>query len=399
VPSHLALISTLPPHHGPLSEYGELLVRGLTPLGYRISVLADRIPGQRPLPEAGLPCQVQRCWQANDLRSLWQIARAVQNLQPDMVLCNLHLGSFGPHWLPAALGLWLPRLLRRQQLPVVVLLHNLLEALDLRQPCFAQNPWQAALLKWGATTMTRQLLAADKIIVTSERHRQLLQSHYAAERLRVIGLGAMLPPAQAVNLPASPRLLSFGKFGTYKRLERLLQVFSRLRTRYPSLELWIGGGDHPATPGYLQALSQQHLQTPGLRWLGWIPQSELPAMLQSITALVLDYDATTGSSGPLHLAASQGKVTLAPALPDFVAARDEGLDLLSYAPRCAVALEQVLEQVLNGQVPLQAMGKDLLSWAQQTRLEATAAQYHEVLQQVLGTCSLPAAELVRSLPS
>src|SRR5207302_928933 len=45
------------------------------------------------------------------------------------------------------------------------------------------------------------------------------------------------------------RILAFGKWGTNKRLEMLIDAFHLVAAQVPNVKLTIVGGDHPNTPG------------------------------------------------------------------------------------------------------------------------------------------------------
>lgn len=381
--THLVLISPLPPLQSSLSEYGQVLVHGLLGLNasYQVTVLADISPSDVPIQEQELEgLQVIRCWSPGDFNTPLKILSHLKQLQPDAVLFNLQLGSFG-HRFPSALpGLLTPWWIQQQGWPVIVLLHHLVEAMPHLEKISRLPHW---LLKWGTAPLMRSLLQADQVIVTLSAYQQLLQQKYGARNVQVIGLGNSLPLASATQ--PGKHLLTFGKFGTYKRLERLIKVMERLQPAFPKLELWIGGCDHPQAPGYLATLQKRWAHLKNIRWLGWIEDSALAATLRSSLAVILDYDATTGSSGPLHLAASQGCTILAPALPDFLRSREEGIDFISYPAHHPDALTECLTHILTNPAQLAPIAANNLKWAQTHSLNTTAMAYHRVIQSVMET--------------
>jgi glycosyltransferase involved in cell wall biosynthesis len=141
-----------------------------------------------------------------------------------------------------------------------------------------------------------------------------------------------------------------GKFGTYKRLETLLSAFDALRknSRFADVELWIGGTDHPNTPGYLRGLAAHRSGDAGIRFLGYLPEEDIPDFFENARISVFDYESTTGSSGVLHQTASYGAVPIFPALGDFIeVSQDEGLIGRNFAPGDAAGLADAIGAVLD----------------------------------------------------
>ena len=59
--------------------------------------------------------------------------------------------------------------------------------------------------------------------------------------------------------PDSPqRILAFGKWGTYKRVDILLEAFEKIAQRCPRARLIVAGSNHPLTPGYIESLAARY---------------------------------------------------------------------------------------------------------------------------------------------
>jgi glycosyltransferase involved in cell wall biosynthesis len=106
------------------------------------------------------------------------------------------------------------------------------------------------------------------------------------------------------------RILAFGKWGTYKRLELLIEAFNRVATKLPNVELVIGGGDHPKTPGYVQSMAQRMRTIASIFW-AMCPRSRLPTLFREASVAVMPYTSSAGSSGVAHLAAQYGVPVIA----------------------------------------------------------------------------------------
>lgn len=383
----IVIVTTLPPVNTSLAEYGKFLTEGLleTAVEAEIHVLADVPADCSPIREyAHARLDVERCWHFDDWKNPFRILRKVMALQPDLILFNLQFASFGQHKIPAMLGLGTPMLLRSLGYQVVTVLHNLPDAMQLDAPCFSKSKWDAQLIKLGSKLATSMLLQSNKLVVTLDKYKQILEENYGARNVEVIGLGSYLPPAQEVKPSPVNRFLSFGKFGTYKRLEFLLEAFEAALQEQPDLELVIGGTDHPATPGYLAQIQAQYQHLKQVKFIGWIEDETLPELIQSAKALVLSYESTAGSSGPLHLAMSQGKVAIAPNVGDFeLVAKTEGVEVLFYTHRDLNALKLQILSVARDQVDLMHLGKANLALAQTHSAATTARRYWHLLESVV----------------
>ncbi len=382
----IVLVTAIPPVHTSLSEYGKFLVEGLLGANpnYDLHVLADLT--DQVVTEMSHPrLKVERCWRLNDLRNPLKLIKRLLAIKPDLVLFNLQFASFGNRKVPAMLGLTAPMLAKQMGFKVISLVHNLPDAMQLDNPCFGRSRLEQKLIQLGSSMATRLLLSSDRLVVTLESYRKLLQTRYSAKNVEVIGLGSYIKPASELQLQSANRFLTFGKFGTYKRLEKLLDTFAELSQEYPDSELIIGGTDHPATPGYLASIQQRYADLKQVKFIGWIPDEELPERLREVKALVLSYESTAGSSGPLHLALSQGKAVLAPDLGDFrLVADHEGAELLFYPPEAPNGLGDLIGQVIRNEVNLESIGQHNLALAQGTSAEATARRYADLIETVLG---------------
>ncbi len=386
-PTKIVLVSTLPPVNTSLSEYGKFLVEGLLGASEKVEihVLADLAETSLPLQEISHPrLSVERCWRLNDLRNPLKLISRLFALKPDLVLFNLQFASFGDRKVPAMLGLTAPMLAKKLGFKVVSLIHNLPDAMELDNPCFGRSQLEQKLIQAGASVATRMLLSSDKLIVTLDRYRQILTDKYKADNVEVIALGSYIEPASQLHLQSANRFLTFGKFGTYKKLEKLLDAFAQLTERHPDSELLIGGTDHPATPGYLASIQQRYAHLNQVKFIGWIEDEALPGLLRDAKALVLSYESTAGSSGPLHLALSQGKPVIAPDMGDFrLVADHEGAELLFYQPEQADGLVNILENVMNNRVDLERISRRNLRVAQAFSSNRIARCYTDLIANLI----------------
>jgi len=381
----IAIVSTLPPVNTSLSEYGKFLVEGILGISddTEIHVLADIDKAQQKPEIQQEHLSVDRCWRFNDWKTPYKLARQLLKIRPDVIVFNLQFASFGNAKVPAMLGLLTPTLMRKLGFKVITILHNLPDAMALDEPYFTKNRLDKWLIQTGASVATRFLLNSNKVVVTLEKYREILAKKYDAKNVAVIGLGSYIPPAKQVYMPQNNRLLTFGKFGTYKRLSFLLEAFESLQLKYPDLELVIGGADHPATPGYMAKIEARYRHLKNVKFIGWIEDDQMANVIRDCKALVLSYESTAGSSGPLHLAMSQGKAVLAPNFGDFqLVAKHEGVDVMFYKHRNSLDLVRKLEALASNQVDLKKMGLHNLKVARLNSSENTARRYLNLIESV-----------------
>ena len=348
----IALVSAFPPGRQSLNEYGLHLAQGFAARDdvAEVVVIADRLPEACPELELGPKIRVVRCWRFNSPRAALSITRALRRERADGALFNIQTASFGDWEVPAALGLMAPALARLTGTPSGVLAHNLIAGVDLEATQLRGKRLRQAVTRLGGAVVTRALLSASYLSVTLEGYRKILARSHPGADVALIPHGTFDTERRDIGRNANRpmRIVTMGKFGTYKRLETLLAAFDLLRRRgFDDLELVIGGSDHPGTPGYLARLAQDRANDSRIRFAGYLPEDGIADFFANARVAVFDYESTTGSSGVLHQAASYGAVPVFPRIGDFVdLCRDEGLDGLHYDPRDAEGMADRIARLL-----------------------------------------------------
>ena len=354
LPLRLALVSAFPPGRQSLNEYGLHLARTLAEREdvAEVVVLADRLDGPQPELDLGSKVRVERVWRFNSLTAGPAILWALHRLDPDGAVWNLQTATFGDREVPAALGLLAPAMARALGTPSGIIAHNLIAGMDLENTQLAGAPLRQAIVRAGGALVTRAMVAADYMTVTLRGYRDLLAERHPNAEVHLVPHG-IFDTAPRERLPLdqrSLRIVTMGKFGTYKRLETLLDAFDRLRARpgMRGIELVIGGSDHPATPGYLDGIAAARAGDSAVRFAGYVAEEEIPNFFGSARLSVFDYASTTGSSGVLHQTASYGALPVFPRIGDFVdLCEDEGLSGVHYAPLDAADMAQSMEAALR----------------------------------------------------
>jgi len=349
----IALITSFPPSRQGLNEYGFHVAEqlrqercvDLTVLGDYLPTPGDELPGFK----------VDRCWGFGRSASIATLVRAIWQLKPDVAWFNLGFASFGDRPLPAVLGLLAPAAARLIGVYSHVTLHQLFETVDLDDAAVSSP----RLYRAGGWLATHLLLSANSLSVLMPAYRRTLDEKYRRGRVSVkshgIFAGRPDPPDFTRRGNPTHRILAFGKWGTYKRLELMIEAFNRVATKFPNVELVIGGGDHPKTAGYVQSMAQQHAND-RIHFLGYVPEGAIADLFREASLAVMPYTSSAGSSGVAHLAAQYGVPVIASGIRDFRdLAEHEGIAMRFFTPADTGSLVEQMLLALNSPDQLKEM--------------------------------------------
>ena len=348
-----AVVTALPPSPTTLNEYGFHLTRHLAEVDGIDEVIAFHEDG-----EATLPAGVRgiASWKFNSLITPFRIVRELRRERPDAVLFNIHFTAFGNSKIAAGLGLLTPALAKLTGIRTVVLLHNLVDTVDLQTAGFSTHSVVEQLLRKIGTLLTNVVLRADRVVTTMPNYVEILRDGYGADNVFLTPHGSFDVTPWQGSEPADGgrRILAFGKFGTYKRLEGLVTAYRSLvaTPEFSDVELVIGGTDSPNAAGYLAGVEASTEDLPGVSFLGYIEEVDVEPLFESSSVVVFPYTSTTGSSGPLHQAGAFGRPVIVPEVGDFIGLlKDEGFAGVPFDPASTDSLLAALHAVLsNGQL-------------------------------------------------
>jgi len=317
----ICLVTSFPPSRDALNEYGYHIACELRRIpGVSLTVLADEYSPAQPELE---DFRVVRCWKFNQLANVWRLLKAIWRERPDVVWFNLGFASFGGKPLPAFAGIATPCLARLTGSYTHVTLHQLMETVDLNDAGI-RFP---LLYKVGGFLATQLVLCANSVSVMLPAYRNVLQEKYGrgAVYVRRHGIFSSRPEYPDFARRGNPdhRILAFGKWGTYKRLEPLLKAFATVLEQCPEARLVVAGTDHPKTPGYLQSVQKKFARRKEISFIGYVSEEDVAQLLQRSTVAVLPYTSSAGSSGIAHLACTYGVPIVASDIPDFRRLADE----------------------------------------------------------------------------
>jgi glycosyltransferase involved in cell wall biosynthesis len=349
----IALITSFPPSRHALNEYGFHVAEqlrqercvDLTVLGDYLTEPADELPGFK----------VTRCWGFGKNRNLASLVRAIRKLKPDVAWFNLGFASFGDKPLAAVLGLVAPAAARLNGVYSHITLHQLFETVNLEDAAVSSP----RLYRAGGWLATHLLLSANSLSVLMPAYRRTLDEKYRRGRVSVrshgIFAGEPDPPDFTRRGNPTHRILAFGKWGTYKRVELLIEAFNQVAAKFPNVKLVIGGGDHPKTVGYVNSMAQRYASD-RIEFLGYVPEGAIADLFRDASVAVMPYTSSAGSSGVAHLAAQYGVPVIASGIQDFRdLAEHEGIAMRFFTPGDAGSLVEQMLLALNSPEELQEM--------------------------------------------
>lgn len=350
----IAVITAFPPSKVTLNEYGYHLVKNFAQKKEvtQVVILADKTIDAKDLDfENSDKIKVNECWSFNSYSNISSITAAISKEKPDAVLINLQFMKFGDKKVPAALGLMIPMVLRMKGIPTVSLLHNILEQVDLESAGFTDNKIAQKIYNFIGTTLTRFILQSDVVAVTINKYVDVLENKYKVNNVKVIPHGTFdtIEEPSFELAPGPKQIMAFGKFGTYKKVEILIEAAILIRQRSAEkIEVVIAGTDSPNTPGYLASVQDKYKDVEGIRFTGYVEEKDVPVIFGDSTVVAFPYTSTTGSSGVLHQAGSYGKAVVMPDLGDLaLLVEEEGYKGEFFDPESAESLAQAIEKIIN----------------------------------------------------
>jgi glycosyltransferase involved in cell wall biosynthesis len=349
----IAVVTAFPPSKVTLNEYGYHLVKNFVQKEEvsELVLITDKTSEPKQLDfENSQKVSVNECWEFNSYANIFTIVKAVLKEKPDAVLFNLQFVKFGDKKIPAALGLLLPMILKLLGCNTVVLLHNIMEQVDLANAGFTSNKIAQKVYNFIGTTLTSCILKADVVAVTINKYVDILTAKYKTANVTLIPHGSFETPKNvSFDLPNGPKkIMAFGKFGTYKKVEILIEAVELIRqTSNEPIEVVIAGTDSPNTPGYLQSVKEKYAHVEGITFTGYVEENDVERIFTESAIVAFPYTSTTGSSGVLHQAGSYGKAVVMPDLGDLaLLVEEEGYKGEFFNSECPNSLAKAIKMIL-----------------------------------------------------
>ncbi len=361
----LAIVTSYPPSKVTLNEYAFHLVKHFRQKQKisEIILLTDETPEEKDLnfTEQGCKITVKECWKFNSYTNIINVTKAIGEVKPDAVLFNLQFMKFGDKKVAAALGLMLPLICKIKKIPSIVLLHNILEEVDLGTAGFTSNKIMQKIYGVIGATLTKIILQADIVAVTMQKYVDVLETKYHAKNVTLIPHGTFEISARPnYKTKEGPlQVMTFGKFGTYKKVEAMIEAVEKVRENTGlDLEVVIAGTDNPNVPGYLESVQKKYSYVSNVRFTGYVEEEEVAPLFQDSAVVVFPYTSTTGSSGVLHQAGSYGKAVVMPDLGDLaLLIQDEGYQGEFFNPTSVDSLANAIQNIVTDEAYRVSLGQ------------------------------------------
>ena len=342
----ICLVAAFPPSIRQLNEYSYYIAKEIQRhKEVELIVLADVLEDYKFATDAqGNPVDTEqatklpgvtviRCWKFGSMTTPLRLLNTIRQIKPDVVWFNLVFSSFGTPDTPLAAfaGLSVPALTRAAGYYTHITLHHIIEHVDFASAGVRQE----RLYRLGTDAATWTLLKANSVSVLLSDYRRTLRKKYSAENVLVgtHGTFAAIPSPPDMTRRNNPeiRILAFGHWGTYKRLETLMEAFPAVLEKMPNARLLVAGGNHPAAAGYWESIRDAQPTHLPIDFLGYIPQKDVPLLFRTSSVMVMPYDSSTGSSGPAHQACEYGVPIVCADIADFrCMATDDDMAILFY---------------------------------------------------------------------
>ncbi|WP_343329592.1 glycosyltransferase [Polaribacter staleyi] len=351
----LAIVTAYPPSKVTLNEYAYHLVKSFrqSEKVSELILLTDETPEGKDInfTENGCKITVKECWKFNSYTNIINVTKAINLTKPDAILFNLQFMKFGDKKVAAALGLAIPMVCKIKRIPTIVLLHNILEQVDLESAGFTSNKLAQKVYNFIGTSLTKLILRADLVAVTMDKYVTTLVDKYKVDNVKMIPHGTFeIPENPSQELPEGPlKIMTFGKFGTYKKVESMIEAVELVRKETGlDLEIVIAGTDNPNVPGYLENAQETYKHVPQLTFTGYVEEEEVAPLFTESAVVVFPYTSTTGSSGVLHQAGSYGRAVVMPNLGDLATLiEDEGYRGEFFEPESVVSLANAIKAIVT----------------------------------------------------
>ncbi len=361
----ICLVAAFPPSGRSLNEYAFYIANELRRhRDVELTILADELTGYDFVTDGSgkkiavherseLPgFDLIRCWKFGSVSNPARLLNTIRKLNPDVVWYHLVFSTFATADKPAAAfaGLSTPALTRAAGFYTHITLHHIIENVDFA----AAGVRRQRFFRMGAEMATKALLRANSVSVLLPAYYHTLSRKYRAQNvmLGTHGTFASTPTPPDFSKRGNPhqRILAFGHWGTYKRLETLMQAFPLVLKKAPRAKLVVAGANHFTKPGYWESIRAAQPPHLPIEFRGYIPEEAIPELYQTSSVLVLPYDSSTGSSGPAHQACEFGVPIVSAGIPDFRAmAENEDMAIQFYKVGDAADLADKILDILKSE--------------------------------------------------
>ena len=331
--------------------YTRALAAGLRQRGFDVAIWSKLGCGEPAASEAPVIPTWRPGWFA-----WYDIAAAIRKRRPDVVHVQHSMFVLGAGASGEISMLLLLLLLRFMRVPLIVTVHDV--------PALGQVTQEYVHLhgyKFPAPAVTLGLRvlfwaigsSARAIVVHQDAFARILVNdfHIAPRKIAVVPhvdvpvITAAKDARASLGLQAEDRIVLFFGFATrYKGIELLLDAVASLGSL--RVKLLLGAGEHPKVAHmpeyrrYYDELKARARATPGVEFLGFLPDARLGEYVDAADAAIFPYVEFQGMSGPLNICAAHGRPFL---VSTEIAGKIPGLHSCAFEPR-AGAIANAIER-------------------------------------------------------
>lgn len=122
---------------------------------------------------------------------------------------------------------------------------------------------------------------------------------------------------KTTNTPQNnPKVIIYGKLGTFKKVEIVLNAVQEIRAVYGiNTEVIVAGTDSHMAPGYVDSVQRQYQAMKGVHFIGDVSEKELTEMMAH--NIVVNFPYTIGGEGNVYHVPHQIYTTLAHKINNF----------------------------------------------------------------------------------
>ncbi|MCK9554609.1 glycosyltransferase [bacterium] len=305
----IAVVGCFPPSKQGLNEYNCHLSRAIGELGHKCIAISNMLTDIEKKNLKKVKCTkvvIRRVWKFDSYSSWYNIAKLIRKEQPDLVIFSLIFSSFSFRGYRSFINLLTPALIKIMGFKTGVILHHLYENIDMG----IYGKTKTTIFKMGCNLITRSFKLADKVFVLVERYKEFLESRYKAGNVRYVSHGCFLKLKDPLPHKKSKNVLVMGKFGAYKKLDRIIEIAKDLFEEDCEVKLIIAGRSHPYFKGHVEEVIEHSLHN-FIDFRGYVLEEHLPALFSDVNVVVIPYDFYTGTSGIAHLAINYGRPIVA----------------------------------------------------------------------------------------
>jgi glycosyltransferase involved in cell wall biosynthesis len=346
----IAAVTTYPPSTMPLSNFAYIVINKFMSNASHISemiILADQIDVPEKLSK-DQKIKINRCWKHNSWITIFTIIQHLKKHKPDIVWINLQYNMFGPKKVPAFLGILLiPIITKLLHFPTVVMLHDYYALIDTRQLFIRNIQLIQFIMRFIDPIIVRSICSATKVFVLVKEYEIDLRRRSSTVNVRYIAHDLYDPlPFLSVNRNTK-KILICGYYGTYKRLEILMEAFQSVHNQIPEARLIIAGRNHSHSVGYLENLFQKYYNIlEYVDYIGYVDDDELPEIFLKANIIVLTNTVSPGSSSIVRLAASCGRGLILPKIDLYHGFDQDKWGVVFYTVGNSMELSKCMETIL-----------------------------------------------------